>query len=154
MRALASHFPQAVPEDFIDENGHMNITHYFHLGSLAPWLHLTDLGLGQAYIEERGSSFFTVEHHIGYTGELLLGDEFSVRVGFAGRTAKAVHAVSYVLDEKRDRIACTMELMYVHVSMQSRRASDMPDDIAALIDAQVAPHPWVADAVSGLSLRS
>jgi len=153
VRTLPSYFPQRVPEKFIDENGHMNITHYFGLGAWAPWTHLTDLGLGQTYIDQRASSFFTVEHHIRYTGELLLDDSFSVRVGFAGRTSKAVHAVSFVLDESHDRVSCVMELMYVHVSMESRRATDMPDDIAALLDAEIAPNPWVADAVGGLSLR-
>lgn len=153
VRSLPSFHAQDVPEHFIDENGHMNIGHFFMLGAMAPWERLGELGSGGPYIEERGLSFFTVEHHIRYLGELRLGESLSVRPGLAGRTAKALHAISFVVDEGRDRVACSMEVMYVHVSMQTRRAVDIPDDVAAALDAEMAAHPWVADVADGLALR-
>jgi len=153
LRTLPSYFEQTVPEEFIDDNGHMNIGDYFRLGAWAPWKRLTELGLGERYIPERGLSFFTVEHHIRYVGELLLGERFCVRTGFAGRTAKAVHGVSFIVDEERGRIACVLEVMYVHVSMQTRRAVAIPDDIADLLDTEIGTHSWVTEAATGLSLR-
>ena len=59
-----------------------------------------------------------------------------------------------VLDRERDRVACRMEVVYVHVDMAARRASVMPDDVAARADAEVAAHPWVAGVATGLTLRS
>ncbi len=153
VRSLPSSISRVVPEKYIDENGHMNITHFFGLGSLGPWTYLTGFGLGQPYIESRALSFFTVEHHIRYLGELRLGEQFAVHVGLAGRSTKALHAVSYVLDETHERIACVMELMYVHVSMESRRATDIPEDVATTLDAEIAAHPWVPQFVGGLALR-
>ena len=153
VRTLPAFFEQAVPEEYVDENGHMNITDYFRLGTWAPWQRMTDLGLGRQYIPERGLSFFTVQHHISYLSELRLGERFSVRTGVAGRTAKAVHSVAYVLDEARDRVSCALELMYVHVSMESRRSVEMPDDVAAVFDGEIDAHPWVSGAVGGLALR-
>lgn len=153
VRQLPAYFEQPVASDNIDVNGHMNITAYFREGVWAPWKRLTELGLGDAYIEERGLSFFTVEHNIRYVGELRLGEPYSVRPGFVGRTSKAVHGVSFVFDHTRERVVCVLEVMYVHVSMETRRAVDIPDDIAAAIDSEIAAHPWVADAATGLSLR-
>jgi acyl-CoA thioesterase FadM len=143
----------SVPDDYIDENGHMNITKYFELGAWAPWARLGELGIGESYIPQRGLSFFTVEHHIRYLAELRLGEAFSVRPALVARTGKAVHAVSFVVDEARDRIACTMELLYVHVSMESRRATPIPDDVAASLDGEIAERAWALDVATGLSLR-
>lgn len=153
VRTLPAMFEMTVPADDIDENGHMNITAYFKYGAWAPWLRLGQLGMSDDYIPRRRLSFFTVEHRIGYTGELRLGERFSVHLGLAGRTAKAVHSVSYVLDEEHDRLACTMEIMYVHVSMESRRSVPIPGDLAEPIDAEIAAHAWVAEAATGLALR-
>ncbi|WP_309649305.1 thioesterase family protein [Nocardioides sp.] len=153
VRSLPSHFDRPVAPDAIDENGHMNISVYFREGSWAAWLRLGELGMGEDYIPARGLSFFTVEHSIRYLGELRLGEPYAVHTGIAGRTSKAVHAVSFVLDRTHDRVACVMEVMYVHVSMETRRACDIPDDIAGALDAEIAAHPWVAEAATRLSLR-
>ena len=153
IRSLPASFDQKVEQDTIDENGHMNITAYFGVGAWAPWLRLQEIALGEDYIGDRGLSFFTVGHHIGYFGELRLGERYSVRSALAGRTSKALHVVSFVLDEERDRPACSMEIMYVHVSMDTRRSVPIPDDVAAALDAEIAAHPWVADVATGLTLR-
>lgn len=143
-----------VPASYIDENGHMNIQWFFKLGAWAPWLHLQELGIADdAYLEQRRVSFFTVEHHIRYLSELREGERFSVRTAFAGRTAKALHAVAFVVDETRQRLACVLEVMYVHVSLDERRATPIPDDVLPALDADLARHPWVADVATGLSLR-
>jgi acyl-CoA thioester hydrolase len=152
IRTLPAYFDMPVPDDYIDVNGHMNIVKYFELATWAPWRLVDDLGVDDDYIA-RGQSFFTVEHHVRYLGELRLGERLSVRPALVGRTGKAVHGISFVLDEARDKVACTLELMYVHVSMASRRALDVPDDIGAALDASIAGTTWVAPYATGLSLR-
>ena len=153
VRTLPAYFEMTVPADYIDENGHMNITRYFDLGAWAPWKRIGELGMTEDYITERDLSFFTVEHHIRYLSELRLDEPLSVRPAFVARTAKALHGVSFVVDETRDKIACTMEILYVHVSMESRRATDIPDDVAAALDGEIAQRAWALDAATGLSLR-
>jgi len=76
-----------------------------------------------------------------------------VHAALAGRTDKAVHGVGLVLDRERDRLACAMEVVYVHVDMTERRAAPIPVDVAAALDAEVGAHPWVAGLATGLSLR-
>ena len=153
VRSLPAYFEKTVPDDYIDENGHMNITRYFELGAWAPWLRVGELGVGDSYIPERGLSFFTVEHHVRYLGELRLGDPLSVRPAFVGRTPKALHGISFVVDESRDKIACTMEILYVHVSMETRRSVEIPDDVATALDGEIAQRAWALGAATGLTLR-
>jgi acyl-CoA thioester hydrolase len=153
VRTLPASYEMTVPEDYIDENGHMNIGRYFELGAWAPWRRLTELGVDASYLTERLMSFFTVEHHIRYLGELRLGQPFSVRPAFVGRTDKALHGISFVVDETRGVVACAMEIMYVHVSLESRRSVPVPDDVAAALDGEVAQRGWAADVATGLTLR-
>lgn len=126
-----------VEESFIDENGHMNIGDYFRLTSHSLWDDTRDAGVGNDYIDARGLSLFTVEQHIRYLGEMRLGDRFTVHNRFLARTGKAVHAMSFLLDQEKSRLACTMEVTWVHVDMATRRAVDLPDDIAAGLDVLV-----------------
>lgn len=153
VRSLPAYFEMTVPEDYIDENGHMNITKYFDLGAWAPWKRMNALGVGDDYIERRQQSFFTVEHRIKYLSELRLGEALSVRPAIVARTGKAAHGISFVVDEARDRIACTMEILYVHVSMETRRAEPIPDDVAAAFDAEIAQRAWALEVATGLTLR-
>ena len=154
VRRLPAQFDQPVGGDFIDQNGHMNIGHYFRLSSLAAWELLKALGMDDDYIPRRGLSFFTVEHRLRYLGELREGQRFTVRAGLVGRTGKALHGAAFVVDEEQSRIACVFEAVYVHVSMESRRATAIPGDLTAGLDQTIAAYDdWLPRVATGLSLQ-
>ena len=46
-----------------------------------------------------------------------------------------------------------MEILYVHVSMETRRAVPIPDDVATALDGEIAQRAWALEAATGLSLR-
>lgn len=145
-----------VEQSFIDENGHMNIGDYFRLTSHSLWDDTRDAGVGDDYIGARGMSLFTVEQHIRYLGEMRLGDRFTVHNRFLARTGKAVHAMSFLLDQEKSRLACTMEVTWVHVDMQTRSAVDMPNDVAAGLDGLIAERAeldWAAPISGSMGVR-
>ncbi len=142
-----------VPESSIDENGHMNITEYFAVGASGLWQHMKDAGVGEDYIGDRGLSFFTTEHHLRYLAEMRLGERYAVHAGLVGRAGKALQGVSYVVDRTHERVACVMDVMFVHVDMTARKAVAVPDDVAAALDGLIAAHPWLADIDAGVALR-
>ncbi len=150
---LAAQFDRRVEDDDIDENGHMNVTSYFRWGIWAPWKRLEGLGMGQRYLDERRLSFFTVEQRLGYHSEMRHGQHYTTRAALVERSDKALHLASFVIDEERATIACFLELMYVHVSLESRRAVAIPDDLASAIDEAIATDAWVRPLATGLTLR-
>ncbi|SDS81776.1 acyl-CoA thioester hydrolase [Nocardioides scoriae] len=156
VRRLPSYAAEAttVPDDWADENGHMNIGHYFRLASHAVWHRMRDLGMAEDYIATREASFFVVEHRIGYRAELRPGDRFGVRAGLVGQTPRALHAAAFVVDEEHDRVACTLEALLVHVSMRTRRSTPVPDALAAAFAAEIEQHAgWLPAVARGLELR-
>lgn len=134
---LAAVTEMSVPEEFLDENLHMNITHYLALGARGIGTRCDEIGMDQSYIEERRLTIFTAEQHIGYFAELRLGQELSVHVRMLERSAKALHAMAFLVNRSTGSLACTLEVTLVHVGMDTRRPTDFPDDIASAIDAAI-----------------
>jgi acyl-CoA thioester hydrolase len=129
---------QVVPQEFIDENGHMNIRHYFDAASHALWYLNIALGMDESYNVDRGLSLFTVEQHLRYFSEMNLGDRFTVHGRLLERSGKVLHGMSFVVSAESRTLACTFEATYIHVDMTTRRSVEMPDDMAARFDAEIA----------------
>jgi acyl-CoA thioester hydrolase len=77
---------------------------------------------------------FTAEHHIRYYSEMHEGDPFSVHTLFLERSARAGHLMSFILDRGREVLSCTIEIVLVHVDLDTRRSVPFPDDVAAGFD--------------------
>jgi acyl-CoA thioester hydrolase len=154
---LPAMFDQKVLEEFIDENGHMNIGDYFRICSHAIWKTTITAGLGDSYIEEHQQSLFTVEQHMRYYGELRLGERFSVHARLIERSARVVHAMAFVVDQEKHTLACTQEATLVHVSTATRSAVDLPADVALELDALIGAGNglgWDAPVCGAMGLRS
>ncbi|MEO6605537.1 MAG: thioesterase family protein [Aeromicrobium sp.] len=134
---LPALFDKTVPDEFIDENGHMNIGDYFRLCSHAMWKTTIATGVGDSYIEEHQQSLFTVEQHMRYYGELRLGQRFTVHTRLLERSDRVVHGMAFVVDQEKRALACTQEATLVHVSTATRSTVDLPADIAAALDAVI-----------------
>jgi acyl-CoA thioesterase FadM len=149
-------FDQTVPEEFIDENGHMNIGDYFRVCSHAIWKATIAAGLGETYIEEHQQSLFTVEQHMRYYGELRFGERFTVHTRLLGRSVRVVHGMSFVVDQQKRALACTQEASLVHVSMETRSSVDLPPAIGEALDAQISAGEalgWDAPVCGSMGVR-
>ena len=135
---LPARVEQVVPPEFIDENGHMNIRHYFDAASHAMWYTNIALGMDESYNAERGLSLFTVEQHLRYFSEMNLGDRFTVHGRLLERSGKALHGMAFVVSTESRTLACTFEVTYIHVDMTTRRSVEIPDDMADRFDAEIA----------------
>lgn len=123
-----------VPPEFIDVNGHMNVQHYLHVGTLGTGALVTAVGIDDAYRRDRGRSVFTRRHVIDYLSELVLGDQVSIHSFVIDRSTTAMHLISYVLDQGRSRVAATVEILLVHVDLTTRRPASMGPDVTAALD--------------------
>jgi acyl-CoA thioester hydrolase len=149
-------FDRVVPEEYIDENGHMNIGDYFRLCSYALWNTTIEAGLDDRYIEEHHQSMFTVEQHMRYYGELRLGQRFTVHTRLLERSARSVHGMSFVVDQEKRALACTQEATLVHVSTATRSSVDLPEGIGKALDVQIADGNalgWTAPVCGAMGVR-
>lgn len=116
---------------WIDVNGHMNIRYYLDTCAGSADLVCRDVGIDDDYRADRRLGVFTAEHHIRYTGELHEGEQFSVHARVVDVSQKGAHLMTFLLDRTHDVLACTVEIVLLHVSMDTRRPHPFPDDVVA-----------------------
>ncbi len=154
--ALPPVFQGVVLPPFIDVNGHMNIRHYLDAGAEGADLVCRAVGIDDAYRAERRLGVFTAEHHLRYLTELHEGSPFTVHTRTLERGSRAVHLMSFLLDTERRHLSCTVEIVLVHVGMDSRRPEPMPADVAAGWDEQIARSDalgWPAPVCGAMGIR-
>jgi acyl-CoA thioesterase FadM len=62
-----------VPSESADGNGHLNMAQYLSLHDRALRLYFTELGMGPRYRDVERRGLFTVEQHLAYHAEGLVG---------------------------------------------------------------------------------
>ena len=129
-----------IPEAYLDEMGHMNVTWYTHLFSQAAWGMFRMVGLDEAYFAANRSGTFALAQHYRYLREVRLGQHVTLRSRVLGRTAKRWHTIHFMTIDEPGVLAATAEAVSTHVDMAVRRSSPMPPAVAAAIDRLLTEH--------------
>ena len=148
--------PITVPASFEDENGHMNVRHYFDLCINSLQVVFDRLGIDDEYRASRGQGVFTAEHHVRYYSECHVGDDVSIHSRYVDRSDKIMHAMAFLVNDTTCRLACTLEVVVTHVDMTTRRVTPFDADVAAIIDAERARTDavgWDAPVCGAMGIR-
>lgn len=144
--ALPRHLQATMNADAIDNNGHVHIWRYgeLHREGLANLF--AGVGIDERYNVSRRMGIFTLEQHVVYHAESFAGDEVGVHCRLARRSDRLVHAASFVVNLSRAKVVNTFEVMIGHVSLERRRITPFPQDVAARLDKEIAATPlrWIS----------
>ena len=144
------------PPEFEDGNGHVNVGHYYRLHMEASTVFLRGLGFDDDYRRRTGHSVFSIEHHIRFMDESLVGDELSVHMRVLGVGAKSIHGQTIIVNRSRGTIANTLEFIELHVDLTTRRTTPLPADLGERIRAELERHralPWTLPLSDTMSVR-
>ena len=129
-----------IPENYLDDMGHVNVMWYTHLFSCGT-VKLFELhGMNDEYFIQRNAGSFALEAHVRYLAELRVGKRISVRSRAVGRTQKRFHNLHFVVNEDYNVIAATGEFVGAHIDMAHRCMAPIPEDIARKWDDLIAEH--------------
>jgi len=112
---------RAVPLDWTDYNGHMNEARYLQAFGDATDRLMLLIGCDADYIAT-GGSYFTAETHIRHLDEVHAGDVIRVETQVMLGEGKKMHLFHRMFDGTRE--LATGEHMMIHVSLETRRASE------------------------------
>ena len=140
MARLPRYLEAPVPAEYEDVNGHLNVTGYLYLHDRAGWEFLSSIGIDEEYRTARGLSFFDLEHHLRYLSEVGTGDHVAIHGRLVARTAKLLHGQFFMLDIGRGVLASTFEFLSIHMSLETRRSIEWPEDVAASLDDLIHGH--------------
>ena len=123
-----------IPEDFIDEFGHMNVMWYTHLFTEAAGGLFQLVGLTREHFTANQTGSFALEQHFRYLKEVRLGQHVTLRSRVLGRSAKRWHTMHFMTIDELDVLAATAEVVSTYVDLAVRRSAAMPPAVAAAID--------------------
>ncbi len=132
---------RAVPLDWTDYNGHMNEARYLHAFGDATDRLMLIIGCTPDYIAS-GGSFFTAETHIRHLEEVRAGARIRIETQVLMAAGKKMHLFHRMYEG--ERLLATGEHMLIHVSLQTRRASEPAAEVAE-------PLARLAEAHAGLA---
>src|ERR1700710_267149 len=129
-----------IEPQWIDYNGHLNMTYYNLMRDRAideMWL---QLGIGPSYMKQRHGSTFTAECHVRYLREIHLGDPVKVSVLLVAADEKRLHTFEELRHAGEGWLSATSENMTIHIDMNARKTAPFPPDIRARIDTLAHAH--------------
>ncbi len=127
-------FHSQVEENWLDFNGHMNVTYYTRAFDDATERWWAFIGVGPKYVKAHGRSVFAVEAHVVYKRELRVADPFHVTTQLLGFDQKRIHLFFEIHQSEKNYLSATQELMVVHVDMTERAAMPFPDNVLARLE--------------------
>lgn len=130
MTGLITTVSRVVPLDWTDYNGHMNEARYLQAFGDATDKFMELIGCDAEYISS-GGSYFTAETHIRHLDEAHAGAQIQVRTRCLLGEGKKMHLWHEMYEA--DRLLATGEHMLIHVSLETRRASEPAARIAATL---------------------
>ncbi len=119
-------FETQVPPEWIDLNGHLNVTYFVRAFDLATDAFMDLVGLGWDYTKQERRSIFMLEAHVTYLGEVTLGERLRVTTQLLDCDAKRIHFFHQMFHGTDARKAATSEWLAIHVDMASRRSVAVP----------------------------
>ena len=148
----------AVLPEWIDYNGHMNVSYYVLAFDRGVDAFMELIGISPAYIEQRRASTFTLEMHVNFLHELRLGDPLRINCQLLDFDTKRVHYFLRMHHAEDGHLAAVSEQIMVHVDLETRRSSEFPDDVRlALANLMSAhhdlPRPEQSGSVIGIRRR-
>lgn len=152
---LPNDHERVIPQEFEDDNKHMNIRFYLDLTAEGVDTVVRDCGLDKDYRDGRGLGFFTAEHHLSYYSETVVGDRVSVHVLFVERSDRTMHGMAFLTNHRSRRLASTLEFTLIHVDLATRRPTDMAGDLIAGLDREMARRivSWPAPVCGSMGVR-
>ncbi len=127
-----------LPAHYADYNGHMTESRYLECFADATDTLMRMLGVDAAYLEN-GGSYFTVETHIRHIAEVKTGERIRVTTQLIDGAGKKLH-VFHVMHHADGRLLATGEHMLIHVSLQTRAASNPAEPVKSRLAELAAAH--------------
>jgi acyl-CoA thioester hydrolase len=151
-------YRDVVRPEWIDHNEHMNMGYYLVVFDYATDDFMRWIGLDEAHREAKAVTTFCLEAHVTYHREVRVGAPLRFTTVLLEHDNKRIHYHHAMYHASEHYLAATNELMSLHVSRATRRASPMaPEVLARLAAVQRAhgtlPRPAQAGRRIGLANR-
>jgi acyl-CoA thioester hydrolase len=125
---------------WVNEAGHLDMSYYLVLFQAASDALFRAISFGRSHMMATGNSCFAAETHIIYESEMQLGDTASIQTTVIDADSKRLHLAHEMFRNGEPSRVCLQEIMFVSVSLKTRRPAPWPPNIQASLIAALAEH--------------
>ena len=132
---------EVLPE-WVDANRHMNDGYYAVAFGEASWRVQDHLGLDAGYRERTGGTLYSVEAHLTWDHELVVGQRLHIESVVLGVDAKRLRVFHRLFATGEGYSAATMDVMMLHVVQgeDGVRTAAFPAGVARHLEQVAAEH--------------
>lgn len=124
-------YRDVVRREWTDHNHHMNVGYYGVVFDLATDEWLDFVGLTTEHRTREQISTFCLESHLTYQREVQEGDALRFTTQLLDYDSKRIHYIHQMTHAEAGFLSATAELLSLHVSRETRRATPMTATILA-----------------------
>ena len=124
-KILFAEHEEPVRSEWIDGNGHMNVGYYLLPFENATSAFCRHLDISKAYRERTNHAVFAAETHLTFEREVKEGDRLRFETRLLDWSVKWINLIHFMYNADQGYLAATNQLLFVHVSLETRRAVPM-----------------------------
>jgi len=126
------------PRD-LDPLGETGMAFYIHRFSAANGHAIAAFGMTPSYMRDEHRGFSTFEFQLTFAGRVRAGDTVSVKTGLLHVGSSSIRLFHSMTNERSGERVATLEQLGVHLDMDARRPTPLPDALRDKARALLAP---------------
>ena len=118
-----------VKPEWIDHNGHMNVTFYLEAFDHNIGDFFRSLGLTKEYRRKQSVATYCGDFNIHYIRELFKGTRIEITCQLVDFDEKRIHLCQSMYNAEEGYLAAESEVIYLHVDALARKVAPMKSDL-------------------------
>ena len=118
-------------------NGQLNVAYYTLAFDDALDDFLDKIGIGEDYVTEFQNGPYALQANYHYLDELMVNEEFRVRIFLVGITEKCFHAAMEMFNENSGVVSAVCEQITMNVDLTLRKSNKYPDWVREKFDLMI-----------------
>ena len=145
-----------VQPEWIDEFGHVNVSHYITICDQANWAFWNLMNAPVEMADRNGHEYAILENHVNYLNELTLDEPIHVTTQLLSHDDKRLILFHRVIRDADGALAATNEAKFLGFNLNERRAETWRPRVAEKLAATMRAHaelPQPDQAGLGIALK-
>ena len=123
-----------IVKDWIDYNGHMNLSYYILVFDMGAEVILSKFQMGESSAKNTKKSTMVVETHTNYIKEVKENEEVAISLSHFDHDKKRLHYKLEMHEKSTNNLSATTEVLALYMNLDERKVSEFEADKVKIMD--------------------
>ena len=121
-------------KDWIDYNGHMNLSYYILVFDMGAEVILSKFEMGEHSAKNTKKSTMVVETHTNYLKEVKENEEVIISLSYFDHDKKRLHYKLEMHEKSTNNLSATTEVLALYMNLNERKVSEFENEKIKIMD--------------------